>query len=618
MSALSIQPTYPIFTDRDGYPLEDGYVYIGAKDLDPRTNPINVFWDAALTIPVSQPIRTNGGYPWNNGAVGRLYVNSDYSIVVLDKKSLLIYSAPSATERYSDVIITGGSNSVSQLQRILVGGTGNAITFSTTPTFANYTLGQSFWWIAIANNTGATTLQGNGISPPANLIKNPNLLMEGGEIRAGMYCEAICVNATASPATFLLKTAYLEQSDTPTFATAVGTADNFNLGFSPQITKLLKGQKFSFVAIGDNTGSVTLTLGAIPTVGTIYKNVGQLLEQGDIKSGMLCNIECTEVTPNLKFTLLNPMASSVITQLSSHALPFPCIGTADNFLPVTPIANPASGGQVSIGAGVLLSLGEEISPGVGQYKTLPTVAFTSANLNVNTTYYLRAQITAGSLVVYTQIGTDSDPIPPTLKGTPNGLSGGGFDSTKFDMLISKIQTGALNTLPTVTPLKNHTDLFFDLNFFQSFNRQILSVQNASQAGYYLFTQPNNNGILIKGAVQSLNINWARTPTFKKLICDLSTNLSAIYNASGGGTVVEKISVPIYKGFNSEFALTNSLPNLHLLYAGTFGTLNPLTAIFTRYQILPVFQYQIGYNSPINSPVPGNIDLTANFDFSVMA
>ena len=161
MSALSIQPTYPIFTDRDGYPLEDGYVYIGAKDLDPRTNPINVFWDAALTIPVSQPIRTNGGYPWNNGAVGRLYVNSDYSIVVLDKKSLLIYSAPSATERYSDVIITGGSNSVSQLQRILVGGTGNAITFSTTPTFANYTLGQSFWWIAIANNTGATTLQGN-------------------------------------------------------------------------------------------------------------------------------------------------------------------------------------------------------------------------------------------------------------------------------------------------------------------------------------------------------------------------------------------------------------------------------------------------------------------------
>ena len=50
MSALSIQPTYPIFTDIDGQPLEDGYVWIGTANLDPQTNPINVYWIAATAL----------------------------------------------------------------------------------------------------------------------------------------------------------------------------------------------------------------------------------------------------------------------------------------------------------------------------------------------------------------------------------------------------------------------------------------------------------------------------------------------------------------------------------------------------------------------------------------
>lgn len=107
MSALSIQPTYPIFTDIDGQPLEDGYVWIGTANLDPQTNPINVYWDAALTLPAAQPIRTLAGYPANSGTPARLYVNSDYSIRVMNKNGSSVYSAPAATERYSDVVING-------------------------------------------------------------------------------------------------------------------------------------------------------------------------------------------------------------------------------------------------------------------------------------------------------------------------------------------------------------------------------------------------------------------------------------------------------------------------------------------------------------------------------
>jgi len=106
MSALSIQPTYPIFTDIDGQPLEDGYVWIGTANLDPQTNPINVYWDAALTILAPQPIRTLAGYPSRNGTPARLYVNSDYSIRVMNKNGSVVYSAPAATERYSDAVIS--------------------------------------------------------------------------------------------------------------------------------------------------------------------------------------------------------------------------------------------------------------------------------------------------------------------------------------------------------------------------------------------------------------------------------------------------------------------------------------------------------------------------------
>jgi len=107
MSALSIQPSYPIFTDTDGKPLEDGYIWIGTANLDPQGNPINVYWDSALTQLAGQPIRTSGGYPVNSGTPARLYVNSDYSIRVMNKNGSMVYSAPAATERYSGVVING-------------------------------------------------------------------------------------------------------------------------------------------------------------------------------------------------------------------------------------------------------------------------------------------------------------------------------------------------------------------------------------------------------------------------------------------------------------------------------------------------------------------------------
>jgi hypothetical protein len=93
MSALSIQPPYPAFAGTDGLPLENGYIWVGTVNLNPQTNPIAVYWDAALTIAAAQPIRTLNGYPIYQGTPSRFYAASDYSIQVLDSNGSLVYTS---------------------------------------------------------------------------------------------------------------------------------------------------------------------------------------------------------------------------------------------------------------------------------------------------------------------------------------------------------------------------------------------------------------------------------------------------------------------------------------------------------------------------------------------
>jgi hypothetical protein len=98
MAALSIQVPYPVFYDRDGQPLDSGNIYIGVANLDPVTNPLQVYYDEALTITASQPLITSGGYVYRNGTPTQLYVNAnDFSITVNDSKNLFVYSFPEAT-----------------------------------------------------------------------------------------------------------------------------------------------------------------------------------------------------------------------------------------------------------------------------------------------------------------------------------------------------------------------------------------------------------------------------------------------------------------------------------------------------------------------------------------
>jgi hypothetical protein len=98
MSALSIQVPFPVFQDRDGQPLDNGYVWIGVANLQPQTNPVVAYFDEALTIIAAQPLRTINGYISNAGTPAQIYVDGvNYSILVQDSKGSMVYSFPDGT-----------------------------------------------------------------------------------------------------------------------------------------------------------------------------------------------------------------------------------------------------------------------------------------------------------------------------------------------------------------------------------------------------------------------------------------------------------------------------------------------------------------------------------------
>ncbi len=108
---LAITPPFPVFTGRDGQPLDEGRIYVGVANLDPITNPVALFWDAALSIPAAQPVITSGGYPVFVGSPAKLYTASaSVSVRVLDGAGALVYNAASLTApgSVSSVAASGG------------------------------------------------------------------------------------------------------------------------------------------------------------------------------------------------------------------------------------------------------------------------------------------------------------------------------------------------------------------------------------------------------------------------------------------------------------------------------------------------------------------------------
>lgn len=90
---------FAFFFDRPGRPLDGGRVYIGEVGEDPQTSPLNVYWDAALTIPAAQPLLTIGGLITRDGSPAFPFVaETNHSIRVRDADLAEVFYAASALD----------------------------------------------------------------------------------------------------------------------------------------------------------------------------------------------------------------------------------------------------------------------------------------------------------------------------------------------------------------------------------------------------------------------------------------------------------------------------------------------------------------------------------------
>lgn len=94
MALTQLAPPYPIFTDKSGDPLDNGYLYFGEVNKNPETNPIQVYYDSAFTQPAAQPLRTSNGYVMRNGSPALIYADSQFSVTIRDKNNALVIYSP--------------------------------------------------------------------------------------------------------------------------------------------------------------------------------------------------------------------------------------------------------------------------------------------------------------------------------------------------------------------------------------------------------------------------------------------------------------------------------------------------------------------------------------------
>jgi hypothetical protein len=92
---LPVEQPFKTYTDLDGHPLDNGYVYFGQPNQNPITAPVTVYWDAAGTQPAAQPLRTENGYVVRvrGGTPANVFFDAAYSELVQDKHGRQVFYA---------------------------------------------------------------------------------------------------------------------------------------------------------------------------------------------------------------------------------------------------------------------------------------------------------------------------------------------------------------------------------------------------------------------------------------------------------------------------------------------------------------------------------------------
>ncbi|MGP4715263.1 hypothetical protein ACTXGL_01310 [Psychrobacter sp. T6-6] len=103
---LTVSP-HMYIGDSTGRPLDYGMIFFGEKNKDPEFYPIDIFSDDQMTKPISQPVRTKGGFINDSGDMIELHASEIiYSVKVLDQYGRQVfYKAAMMRNNWNDDVI---------------------------------------------------------------------------------------------------------------------------------------------------------------------------------------------------------------------------------------------------------------------------------------------------------------------------------------------------------------------------------------------------------------------------------------------------------------------------------------------------------------------------------
>jgi hypothetical protein len=287
---LATTSPFPQYFDKDGTPLDSGALYFGAANGNPRTAPITVYWDSAGTQPAAQPIKTVSGYVVRNGTPAMLYANSDYSLLVNDKRGRQVFYAANSAAFSLSSQITAISAQIVQVQTDVqnaayvtshAGGTADAITATFTPNITALTDGMVVHVrAAFANATTTPTLTA-GTTPAKTIVKGNNQALSPSDIPGAGAWSAFEYDSTLDKWELLnpASTQYapacsgafknLQISTTGISAIVSVSFDELVVGDGAGLYRTLRAQSYSINTGGTVGQPLSLSTGTLAT-GTWY------------------------------------------------------------------------------------------------------------------------------------------------------------------------------------------------------------------------------------------------------------------------------------------------------------------------------------------------------------
>ena len=192
------------------------------------------------------------------------------------------------------------------------GGTANAQTLTLSPPITAYAAGQRFGFFAVATNTGALTININGLG--AKAVQWRNLALTGNEIEINSAVE-IVYDGTAFQSVQLAGNA-TSRAQAPTLGqvqdstarwggVSGGSANAHTITLTPAITAYVAGQTFRFVSGFTNTGNVTLNVNGLGVKSLLSSANGINLVPGQLTINLVAEV----IYDGTQFQLINPMGT---------------------------------------------------------------------------------------------------------------------------------------------------------------------------------------------------------------------------------------------------------------------------------------------------------------------